>query len=76
MDRLTWKDGTYSSSSGSAGGIRLFGISYRTIRSDPSWLMRTELPGYQGKTWRSDDKDDLHAKAEKILAHWLEKVGG
>lgn len=77
--RLTWKDGRYNTMDGFAGpgnGVRLFSVTWHTCREDPNWLMHCDLPGFKGKEWKDDDKDALQAKAETMLAAWLELIGG
>jgi hypothetical protein len=73
---ITWKEGPYSGYYGSAGGIHLFAVSSHTTRNTPDWTMQTVLPGFTGKRWTSDDREELYGKAEKILAAWLARVTG
>ena len=74
---LTWKEGSYSSHVGeAAGGLRLFGITWKSRREDPDWLMRTELPGYAGHEWRDNDRARLQGIAEDVLAAWIAQVTG
>jgi hypothetical protein len=73
--RLTWIEHPYSND-GSAGGVRLFSITWHTHREDPNWVMRCYLPGLTGQEWKGDDKDALLARAEELLGFWLAKVGG
>lgn len=73
---IAWAQGKYNGYEGSAGDIRLFSITWKTQRGDPDWLMRTDLPGMQHKSWKSDDADGLKADAEKVLAAWMARVSG
>jgi hypothetical protein len=74
--RLTWEDGQYNTKNGSAGGLRLFAVTWKSRREDPNWLMRCELIGFTGREWKDDDITVLQAKAEQLLATWLAKVNG
>lgn len=70
--RITWKDSYY----GFVNGIRLFTISRHVVRSDPGWIMQTELPGkWKNAPWMDDDKKALEAKAEEILEVFVKKMG-
>jgi hypothetical protein len=73
---LTWAQGQYSTHTGTAGGIRLFSINWKTRREDPNWLMRCDLPGYAGQEWKDDDMDALQASAEEVAAEWIAAVTG
>jgi hypothetical protein len=75
MALITWKQGSYSER-GLAGGVDLFSISWHTISSRPNWQMRTQLPALPGSGWESDDKGELKATAEKVLAAWLKRIQG
>ena len=44
--RLEWQRTPYSSENGNAGGIPLFGISWRTQRDRPDWSMHTQFPAW------------------------------
>jgi hypothetical protein len=74
--RLAWTEGQYSAHHGQAGGVQLFTYSWDNSKVHPGepWVMRTALPGYGTRTWRSGSEIDLQEKAERILARWLEKV--
>lgn len=74
--RLEWQRSPYNSENGNAGGIPLFGISWRTQRDKPDWSMHTQLPGLAGETWEHDDKDTLKERAERVLDQWLTRVNG
>lgn len=74
MNRVTWKDGRYSSKYGYAGAVLLFGIYYRTKSTDPRYHLRTELPGFKDRRWEDDDQQILKEKAERILANWFSYV--
>jgi len=76
--RLTWVKGDYATygNGGPGKGVRLFSISYRTARTEPSWKMRCDLPGFTSKEWKDDDEAVLQAKAEQLLANWLDLIGG
>jgi hypothetical protein len=74
--RLTWQAGQYTTHHGTAGGLRLFSITWKSRREEPNWLMRTDLPGHAGREWKNDDMAALQAQAERILADWLTRVGG
>jgi hypothetical protein len=76
MNRLTWADGKFSTKDGYAGGVRLFAITWKTHREDPSWLMRSDLPGLTGREWKDNDIAVLQDEAEELLALWLAKVNG
>jgi hypothetical protein len=71
---LTWQEGQYGGFNGKAGNIQLFSIYWRTVRTGKNWQMRTELPGFTGKQWESDDRAELEAAAEKFLAAWIARV--
>lgn len=73
--RLTWKPGPYSTCTGLADGLRLFGITWKSQREQPNWLMRSELPGLAGREWKDDDREKLQAEAERLLDEWLAKIG-
>jgi hypothetical protein len=61
---------------GCAGGIELFSVTWRTVRTDPKWLMVTRLPGLQHNHWAHDDQDWLKREADVILTKWLLRVLG
>lgn len=71
---LTWTQGKYSTETGKAGDIVLFSISWRTTRTGKDWKMQTALPGFTGKHWEADDREELHRDAEKFLARWIGHV--
>jgi hypothetical protein len=73
---LTWEPGSYNTHTGSAGGVRLFSVTWKSRREDPNYLMRSDLPGYEGREWKDDDREKLQARAEQLLSQWLAKVGG
>jgi hypothetical protein len=73
---ITWKPGKYSIEQGSAGGVHLFTVAWKTLQSKPDWNMRTKLPDMRGYAWESDSKDELRAIAEGTLAGWLARVQG
>jgi hypothetical protein len=73
---LTWAAGPYSTHVGTAAGIRLFGITWKSQRENPNWLMRSELPGLAGREWKDDDLQVLQAVADEVLAGWLGQIAG
>ena len=70
---ITWTEKAYGFA-GSAGGIHLFTIGWRPRVSGLDWGLRTDLPGLTRKVWEADDREELYAKAEKVLAAWLARV--
>lgn len=74
--RLAWTAGKYNGHTGTAGGdVALFTINFHTKTTDPSWFMRTSLPGLHHKTWKNDSRDELKDQAEKVFDAWLTHVG-
>lgn len=73
--RLKWGTGRWQTETGSADKIALFTIHYKSQRDDPSWFMRTELPGLQHQTWKDESKDELKDTAERVLDAWLTRIG-
>lgn len=79
VERLTWKEGQYTSHRGSAGqgrGVELFTVTWKSRREDPDWLMRCYLPGLTSKEWKDNDLKVLQVRAEAVLSAWLESVNG
>lgn len=72
---ITWREGHYNSFQGYAGKVRLFTISWRTVRSEPDWLMKTSLPGFDSHAWRDDARIALERLAEDVLDKWLAAIG-
>ncbi len=76
MTRIEWQDGQYNTKYGVVDGLRLFSITWKSRSEDPNWLMRCDLPGYDGREWKNNDDRMLKGAAESTLALWLAKVGG
>lgn len=72
---LTWRSASYGGHVGSAGGIDLFAVYWRTRSTDPVYSMRSHLPG-ASRTWKNDSLDVLKGIAEKMLAAWIARVTG
>jgi hypothetical protein len=72
---VTWEPSKYAGHRGFAGGIELFTVAWHTRREEPTYSMRTDLPG-QGGEDKSDDLEELKAIAERRLAAWLTRVTG
>jgi hypothetical protein len=70
---ITWEQQSYAEH-GNAGGVHLFTISWKIVRSEPDWVLKTTLPGYTKKSWKSNDKDKLKSTAEQMLSYWISKV--
>jgi hypothetical protein len=73
-ERITWKQGQYSITSGYVGGLPLFTIAWKTSRAAPDWTLQVDLPG----GWEhlaSDDKDALKQRAEAALVVFVERLG-
>lgn len=75
--RLTWHEPRADAGQGRAGSIRLFHYTWDDSKRHPGqpYVMRTDLPGYEGGTWRSGDPGSLKETAEEIFAAWLKAVG-
>lgn len=73
---LTWKPGQYNTHTGSAADLRLFSVTWKSRREDPNWLMRSDLPGFEGREWKNDDLAELQGLASAVLAAWLSKITG
>ncbi|MFI6495995.1 hypothetical protein [Nonomuraea typhae] len=54
--------------------IRLFSLSFHTDRSDPKWLMRCSLPGYDGKVWKHDELDWHKDQADRLMLSWARQM--
>jgi|SRR5580698_265097 hypothetical protein len=63
---------------GKVNGIRLFSIMWHNRKSDPNWIMRCDLPGYDASTqrWCDDDRSFLESKAADMLVFWLRRIRG
>ena len=68
---------------GRAGSIRLFNISWDSLSSAAAhaahggrpWVLRTLLPGYEGKSWHRETEDEAKSIAVLVLTRWLESIG-
>jgi hypothetical protein len=75
MPRITWNDNKYAGEDGYVGRLRLFSISYRTRRDEPTYTLRCDLQGFTAKEWKDDDTDVLKTRAERILRAFVRELG-
>lgn len=78
--RLAWAraNGSVRTQEATADCIRLFTSTWDSSKAHPGepWVMRSDLPGLVGHTWRSESEAELQGRAERILAAWLARVTG
>jgi hypothetical protein len=64
---------------GYLGKYRVFSIWWDGVQgstfSEGPWVMSCKLPGIKELVGRSQSADNLKARAERVLAHWLMGAG-
>ena len=73
---LIWKPGRYSAFYCYAGRMEAVSVQWRTVRSGPDWVVRTELSGGVPEDLKgSNDPEEAKEMAETLVDRWLESIG-
>jgi hypothetical protein len=75
--RIHWDESRYRGWYGSVGPYRqLFSITWSArLRAAPGWVMKSTLPGLEGRKGASGDDAVLKVKAEEWLAEFVTSLG-
>ena len=76
MNQIEWREGRYAANSGHVGKLHLFTVAWKSVSTDPNWVMSCMLPGLEGQRWKDDNENVLRELAVQVLADWLQRVFG